>query len=135
METFFFLSPEANRTFIWLGAVWPGTDVMITIFGKKWHFSQKTMLWSIFWHNSALFWVENAIFFAKYFGENIFKIFTSVPDWANFHLHIGWLVVSFGHVFENDRSSTASCATFSLGTSYVIILTGNSLGHILGDFS
>jgi hypothetical protein len=30
-------------------------------------------------HNLALFWVENANFFADYFGENILKLITSVP--------------------------------------------------------
>jgi hypothetical protein len=30
-------------------------------------------------HNVALFWVKNANFFAEFFGENIFKIITSVP--------------------------------------------------------
>jgi hypothetical protein len=30
-------------------------------------------------HNLALFWAKNADFFAKFFGENIFKIITSVP--------------------------------------------------------
>jgi hypothetical protein len=36
-----------------------------------------------FFQNFALFWVKNAKFFAKFFGENIFKIITSVPDWAS----------------------------------------------------
>jgi hypothetical protein len=31
-------------------------------------------------HNLALFRVKNAIFFAEFFGENILKIITSVPD-------------------------------------------------------
>jgi hypothetical protein len=33
-------------------------------------------------HNLALFWVKNANFFAIFFGENIFKIITSVPGYA-----------------------------------------------------
>jgi hypothetical protein len=37
------------------------------------------MLWSTFFQNLALFWVKNADFFAKFFGENILKIITSVP--------------------------------------------------------
>jgi hypothetical protein len=32
-----------------------------------------------FLKNLALFWVKNANFFANFFGENIFKIITSVP--------------------------------------------------------
>jgi hypothetical protein len=35
-------------------------------------------------HNLALFRVKNANFSANFFGENIFKIIASVPDWANF---------------------------------------------------
>jgi hypothetical protein len=46
---------------------------------KNLRFSQKPMLWSQFLHNSALIWVKNANFFAEFFGENIFKIITSVP--------------------------------------------------------
>jgi hypothetical protein len=34
--------------------------------------------------NLALFRVENTNFFAEFFGENIFKIITSVPDWPDF---------------------------------------------------
>jgi hypothetical protein len=33
----------------------------------------------IFFQNLALFWVKNANNFAKFFGENILKIITSVP--------------------------------------------------------
>jgi hypothetical protein len=33
-----------------------------------------------FFQNLALFWVKNANFFAKIFGENILKIITSVPE-------------------------------------------------------
>jgi hypothetical protein len=43
------------------------------IFGKKWRFSKIPMFWSTFFQNLALFWVKNANFFAKFFGENILK--------------------------------------------------------------
>jgi hypothetical protein len=33
-----------------------------------------------FLHNLALFWAQNANFFAEFFGEIIFKIITSVPE-------------------------------------------------------
>jgi hypothetical protein len=36
------------------------------------------MLWSIFLHNLALFWIKTPIFH-NFFGENVFKIITSVP--------------------------------------------------------
>jgi hypothetical protein len=43
---------------------------LLTIFGEKnWRFSQKPMIKCF--HNSALFWVKNANFFAEVFGENI----------------------------------------------------------------
>jgi hypothetical protein len=63
-----------------------GGDVMITIFcefgqfsAKKFAFFSKPMLWSNFFQNLALFWVKNANFFVKFFGENILNIITSVP--------------------------------------------------------
>jgi hypothetical protein len=39
------------------------------------------MLRSNIFQNLALFRVKNANFFATFFGENIFKIKTSVPGW------------------------------------------------------
>jgi hypothetical protein len=56
---------------------------------KKLAFFSKTNVMVIFFQNLALFWVKNANIFAKFFGENILKIITSVPgwpDWANFRL-------------------------------------------------
>jgi hypothetical protein len=62
---------------------------MITIFcdfsqfsAKNWLFSSIPMLRSFF-QNLALFWVKNAKFFAKFFGENILNIITSVPGRSN----------------------------------------------------
>jgi hypothetical protein len=59
---------------------------MITIFcefrqfsAKKWRFSQKPMLWSQFCIIWLCFESKTPIFFAKFFGENILKIITSVP--------------------------------------------------------
>jgi hypothetical protein len=46
---------------------------------KNWRFSQKPMLWSQFLQKLAVVWAKNANFFAKFFGENILKIITSVP--------------------------------------------------------
>jgi hypothetical protein len=63
-----------------------GVDVMITIFcdfctifGKKIGVFLKNQCYDHFFQNLALFWVKNANFFAKFFGENILKIITSVP--------------------------------------------------------
>jgi hypothetical protein len=68
-------------------SVWPGVDVMITIFcdflqfsAKKLAVFSKTNVMIKILHNLALFWVKNANFFAEIFGENILKIITSVPD-------------------------------------------------------
>jgi hypothetical protein len=65
---------------------WPGVDDMITIFcdfrqfsAKKMAFFSKTNVMIKFLNTLALFWVKNVNFFAEFFGENIFKIITSVP--------------------------------------------------------
>jgi hypothetical protein len=64
-----------------------GVDVMITIFcdfcqfsAKKLSFFSKTNVVINILHNLALFRVKNANFFAEFFGENILKIITSVPE-------------------------------------------------------
>jgi hypothetical protein len=53
---------------------------------KKFAFFSKTNVMIKFFNSLALFWVKNANFFAEFFGENIFKIVTSVPgkigSWA-----------------------------------------------------
>jgi hypothetical protein len=63
-----------------------GIDVMITIFcdfrqfsAKKLAFFSKTNVMIKISHILDLFWVKNSNYFAKFFGENIFKIITSVP--------------------------------------------------------
>jgi hypothetical protein len=50
-----------------------GVDVMITIFCEKIgvFLKYQCYLWSHFFQNLALFWVKNANFSAKVFGENI----------------------------------------------------------------
>jgi hypothetical protein len=69
--------------------LWSQISAILDNFWRKnWCFSQKPMLWSNFLHNLALFWVKNADFFAEFFGENIFKIITSVP---------GWKMLIYGH--------------------------------------
>jgi hypothetical protein len=59
---------------------------MITIFcdfsqfsAKKLAFFLNTNVMITFFQNLPLFQVKNANFFAKFFGENIFKIITLVP--------------------------------------------------------
>jgi hypothetical protein len=46
------------------------------------HLFSKANVMIKFLHNLALFAVQNDHFFAKFFGENIFKIITSVPGWG-----------------------------------------------------
>jgi hypothetical protein len=57
---------------------------MITIFmqfsAKKLAFFSKTNAMIKIFHILALFLVKNANFFAEFFGENILKIITSVPE-------------------------------------------------------
>jgi hypothetical protein len=50
------------------------------MFGKTIGVFLKNQCYDQFFQNLALFWVKNANFFAKFFGENIWKIITSVPD-------------------------------------------------------
>jgi hypothetical protein len=54
------------------------------------------------------------------------------PNWSNFRI-LGRLLTS-GSCFENFRSSPILWASYFLQLSYVIGLTKNGLGHILGDF-
>jgi hypothetical protein len=55
----------------------------LTIFGEKIGvFLKKTNVMIKISHILALFGVKNATFFAEIFGENIFKIITSVPVWS-----------------------------------------------------
>jgi hypothetical protein len=59
----------------------PGVDVMITIFGEKIGVFLKNQCYDhYFLQKIAVVWAKNAKFFAKFFGENIFKIITSVAD-------------------------------------------------------
>jgi hypothetical protein len=48
-------------------------------------------------HNLALFWAKNTIFFAEFFGENVLKIITSVPDFRYVKSHL-----SFKDLFDED---------------------------------
>jgi hypothetical protein len=49
------------------------------IFGENLAFFLKTNVLIIFLHKLAVLWVKYANLFAEFFGENIFKIITSVP--------------------------------------------------------
>jgi hypothetical protein len=75
--------------------------------------------------NLSLFWVKNANFFAKFFGENIFKIITSVPGVRKSSHRsdslrgdkIGWIfaywaIVFLGQLFEKYRSSLIAILFF-----------------------
>jgi hypothetical protein len=77
-----------------------GVDVMITIFCDFRHFSakqlaffSKTNVMNKILHYLALLWVKNANFFAEFFGENIFKIITSVPGWFSYHCFLQKYVI------------------------------------------
>jgi hypothetical protein len=61
-------------------------------------FFSKTNVMIKILHNLALFRVKNANFFAEFFGENIFKIITSVPG----HLRMEILIIR-SHKFHNWR--------------------------------
>jgi hypothetical protein len=57
------------------------------IFGEKIGIFSKTNVMITILHNLALFGVKNAIF-TEFFGENILKIITSVPDYPRNFLKI-----------------------------------------------
>jgi hypothetical protein len=124
----------------WCGQCRPGVDVMITIFGdfcqfsaKKLAFFSKTNVMIKILHILAWFWVKNANFFAEFFGENILKIITSVPDGANFR-SMGDCFHTHGRVFLNVIISPKFWATFFVSIDYLFILTILGLGYNLGDF-
>jgi hypothetical protein len=58
-------------------------------------------------------------------------IFANYQDWANFRLWVDCLLLVN---FENQRSSKNNWATVFQSKSYVLILTKNGLGYILGDY-
>jgi hypothetical protein len=60
--------------------LWSQFSAIFDNFGEKLAFFSKTNVMIKILHNLALFWVENANLFAEFFGENILKIITSVPD-------------------------------------------------------
>jgi hypothetical protein len=63
-----------------------------------------------FFQNLALFWVKNANFFAKCFGENILKIITSVPALFDVMMTIFSYksnVQIFLHIFLAQKSAEA----------------------------
>jgi hypothetical protein len=87
---------------------------MITIFCEKiWRFSQNQGYFRII---KLRFGSKNANFFGdNVFGEIIFKIITSVPDWSIFRpLGDGFLREVF---FEKYSSSPNVSAAFPLGKS------------------
>jgi hypothetical protein len=68
--------------------VWPGIDVMITIFRvflpifgeKNWRFFLKNQCYDQIFEKTSNSLGKKRQFFAKFFGANILKIITSVPD-------------------------------------------------------
>jgi hypothetical protein len=100
---------------------WPGADVMITIFGDFSQFLAKKLAFFLnanvminFFQNLALFWVKNANFFANIFGENIFKIITSVPDLGKFSAIERLLL--WRYFYKNYQTSAYFWGYFFKGT-------------------
>jgi hypothetical protein len=79
----------------------------LTIFGEKIGVFSKANVMIKFLHNLALFPVKNAKFVAEFFGENIFKIITSVPGNARpkkcFAKEVGLVCVAIANVFAKNR--------------------------------
>jgi hypothetical protein len=87
--------------------IFPGVDVMITIFGDFWQFSakklaffSKTNVMIKILHILALFCVKNANIFAKFFGKNIQKITTLVP--GHVYLYISLNRSEYVHVLPSS---------------------------------
>jgi hypothetical protein len=71
-----------------------GVNVMITIYfdfrqfsSKKFAFFLKSRCYHPILQKLALFWTKNADFSTKVFGENIFKMMTSVTDLCTYVFH------------------------------------------------
>jgi hypothetical protein len=65
--------------------LWSQFSAIFDIFRrKKLAFFSKTNVMIKILLTSALIWVKNANFFAEFFGENIFKIVTSVPGFDRY---------------------------------------------------
>jgi hypothetical protein len=74
-------------------------------------------------HNLALFWVKNANFFAKFFGEKIQKVTTSVPVHISYFYYI--------HTFTKLHSQQ-TVMTWKFWETYEInILIINKYGQIV----
>jgi hypothetical protein len=58
--------------------LWSQFSAIFANFRQKIGVFIQTNLWSFF-QKLAVVWAKNANIFAKFFGENIFKIITSVP--------------------------------------------------------
>jgi hypothetical protein len=116
----------------WLLANNSGVDVMITFFGnfsqfsakKLAFFSQKPMLWSQFLQKLAVVWAKSANIFAKFFGENILKIITSVPGHTGRRTFMAALVtmtIWLGPICSGKRTNLANIT---------VITEAANLGHI-----
>jgi hypothetical protein len=106
--------------------LWSQFSAIFTHFWRKnWRFSQKAMLWSQFLQNPALFCVKNANIFAKFFGENIFKIITSVPghtetdlgNATNFSVSLG----GDGLINESNRATLFFVSNWGLIKTFCTI--------------
>jgi hypothetical protein len=58
----------------------------LTIFGEKICVFLKNQCYDQIFAKASRCLSKSANIFAKFFGENISKIITSIPDWANFRL-------------------------------------------------
>jgi hypothetical protein len=113
---------------------------MRTIFGgfcqflsKKLAFFSKTNVMIKILHISPLFWLKNANFFAEFFLRKYFLNHNIGPRLGEFSPI--WLIVYFGQLIENYRSSPDFCATFFPRLRLCINFDNRGLGFTLGVFS
>jgi hypothetical protein len=64
----------------------------------------------------AVVWAKNANIFAKFFGKNIFKIITSVPDWRKFYcLGCHWEKIQFTTIRTRYVGANPTITSYNAG--------------------
>jgi hypothetical protein len=77
--------------------LWSQFFAILAIFGEKIGVFLKNQCYDqFFFQKIRVVWAKNANIFAKFFGENIFKIITSVPDPET---------ITLGLLFSNKTNS------------------------------
>jgi hypothetical protein len=88
-----------------------GSMLWSQLSAKKWHFSQKSTLWSNFCKKTSSILSKKRRFFAKLFRKkNIFLILTLVPVQAHFYLPISQLSVKSSFTYVHGHAEMTCIA-------------------------